>query len=361
MTEEFRRYEQNIKKKHRFSFWSLKYQEQFRTNLNQTVFIPIAVQTFEKLGWTVIFQNETSCEAKRKNDWETWTEKISVVYDQGMATVKSVSLGNEIWDNGRNSKRVTLFIHAFQKTQEEFDSEALKKLEEEVIQTRNWDDYEIPEKLPLPKKSTKPKFWIPIVGAVITSSLLGFLVAYFSAYTMYIIGLYELAVALVIGFALKNLIKLSNYTHYNHLNYLLIAMVVITYVSNQYFQYQIFLNKYNYEPFGFLQFMKLRIEEGLTIQSLNTGSIGLIVSWGLQIWLTYLIGSMRLASNLIVFQIKRVPVEVTDFAYYHFIKGKTEDQVRTELAYLGWKTQQNQNEVFESIAAIHGATEMSRL
>ena len=58
---------------------------------------------------------------------------------------------------------------------------------------------------------------------------------------------------------------------------------------------------------------------------------------------------------------ERIPPEVVDFAYYHFVKEKTEHQVRSELSKMGWTDTQDQDEVFESIGAIAGATELNRM
>ena len=238
MIEELKKYESTIKKKHSFN-WTPKFEEEFRTDLNKKVFVPIVIMTFEKLGWDLVFQDEILAEAKRKGKWDRWTEKISVVYEYGKVKVKSVSLGNEMWDNGRNSKRVRLFKYAFQQTEKEFDKDALAELEKEVERTNNWDDYEIPESLPQPKERKEPKLWIPILGGLITAIILGFTIALLSVKGIYIIGVFEVGVAFAIGFALKFLIKVSNYTNYDILNYMLIGMVIIVYVSNQYFQYQI--------------------------------------------------------------------------------------------------------------------------
>jgi hypothetical protein len=360
MTEELKKYESTIKKKHSVA-WTPKYEEEFRTNLNRIVFIPIVIKTFEKLGWDLVYQDENSAEAKRKRDLWQWGQKITVTYDYGKVKVKSVSLGNEFWDIGRNSKRVKLFIYAFQQTEKEFDREALKELEQQTEKANNWDDYEIPESLPKPKERKEPKLWIPIVGGLLTALLLGYVVAFLSVKVFYIIGLFEVGVAYAIGHAMKLLIKASNYTNYDILNYSLIGMVVLVYVSNQYFQYQIILSENNYEPIGFFEFIKLRLEAGLTIKSLNTGWIGLVISWIFQLGFTYAIGMLRLASNLTAYQLERVPMEVVDFAFYHFVKEKTENQVRSELSKMGWTEEHDQNEVFESIGALQDATELSRM
>ncbi|GAA0872174.1 hypothetical protein GCM10009117_13210 [Gangjinia marincola] len=360
MTQELKDYESTIKKKHRVH-WTPKFEDEFRTGLSKTVFIPIVVKTFEKLAWDLVFQDENSAEAKRKGSWNIWTEKISVTYEYGRVRVVSISLGNEMWDNGRNSKRVRLFKYAFQQTEKEFDKKALAELEDEVEKANNWDDYEIPKSLPRPKRQKNPQLWIPILGGIITALVLGFIIAFLSVLGVYIIFLFEIGVAIAMGFILKQFIKAGNYTFYDHLHYLLIGMILITYTSNQYFQYQLILNENNIQVFSFWELMKARFEAGLTLKSLNTGWIGLLISWVLQLVITYFVGVLRLSSGLISYSIERIPGEVVDFAYYHFVKDKTENQVREELAKMGWNKTQNQDEVFKSICALHGATEFRRM
>lgn len=360
MTEDLKKHEQTIKKKHSFG-WTPKYEEKLRTDFNTSVFIAIASKTFEKLKWDIVFQDDISIEAKRKNSYGTWTEKITITYENGEATIKSSSLGNEMWDMGRNSKRVKLFIHAFHQTVKELDSNALAELEKEIEKANKWDDYEVPERLPFPPKSKTPNFYIPLVGGITASLLIGYIIAFLSVEGFYIIGIFEFGVALLLGFILKQLIQLSNYTNYSNLHKLLIAMIVITYVSNQYFQYQIIVNKHNFETIGFFEFIKYRFEAGLTIKGLNTGWIGLVISWIIQLVFTYLFSILRLSSALTAYKFKRIPVEVIDFACYHFVKEKTEDEVRHELEKMGWTDRQSQDEVFESIGAIQDATELNRM
>jgi len=358
--QDLKKFELTIKKTHSFG-WTPKFEQDFQTNLRKIVFVPIAIKTFEKLGWDLVFQDKTSTEAKRKGEWDRWTEKISVTYKFGKVKVKSISLGNEMWDFGRNSKRVKLFVHAFKQTENEFNKEALAKLEKEVEKANNWDDYEIPDNLPQPKKRTKPQFWIPITGGIITSLLIGFVLAFISLKGIYIIGVFEVGVAITFSFILKYLIKASNYTNFDKLNYLLIGMIIVTYVSNQYFQYQIIINENNYESTSFFDFIAFRLDAGLTIKSLNTGWIGLLISWIFQLGFTYIIAMLRLLSNLTSYQLERIPLEVIDFAFYHFVKNKTEDQVRTELSKMGWTNEQDQDEVIESITANDEAIALNRM
>lgn len=360
MTEELKQYEKNIKRKHSFG-WTPKYEEEISTNLNKTIITPIVVKAFEKLGWIVVYQDEKTVEAKREKDLWQWGNKITVTFEFGKIKIKSVSLGSEMWDFGRNSKRVKLFIHVFKEIENSFDKEALKVLEIETEKANNWDDYKIPDCLPKPKEREEPKIWIVIIGGVITALILGLIVAFLSIKGIYIIGLFEVGVAIAVGFSLNKLIKLSNYTLYDNLHYLLIGMIVITYVSNQYFQYQIILNENNFDPFSFWEFMQVRFEAGLKIKELNTGWIGLLISWILQLVITYYVGILRLSSNLIEHLLERVPMEVVEYAIYHFVKEKSADQVRVELSKMGWTEKEDQDDVFESIEALQGATELNRM
>jgi len=363
MEESLKAYEKNIEKKHNFG-WTPKFEGEFRTNLNEKVFIPIAEKTFEKLNWDLVFKDDKNIEAKRKESSfgiEKWTESITISYSHGKIVVKSESLGNEMWDNGRNSKRVKLFIHAFKETEKSFDKESLEKLEIEVERKNNWDDYVIPEILPKPNEIKKPNFTIPLISGIVVSIILALILAKVSVRGIYIIGLFEFLVAIAIGFSLKYLIKFSNFTEFLKLKYLLIGMIILIYALNQFFQYEIIVRENNYDRIGFFEFIKLRFEQGLTIKKLNTGWIGLIISWGLQIIITYYVGLFRLIASITSYQLERIPMEVVDFAFYHFVKEKTEDQVRNELKNKGWIEKQNQDEVFESFDAIYGANELNRM
>ncbi|MEG0698270.1 MAG: hypothetical protein RR447_14130, partial [Algoriella sp.] len=136
--------------------------------------------------------------------------------------------------------------------------------------------------------------------------------------------------------------------------------ILIFFIGNQLFQYYFILAENDFVRIDFFEFMKIKLEQGLIIKSLNVGSIGLIISWILQLGLTFIFGYLNLTRFLISYVVKRIPTEVIDFAFFHFIKGKTEQQVRAELASLNWSDEQNQNEVFEALDGIQGNNEMNR-
>lgn len=362
MTAELKSIEKQIKKTHKFAF-TPKYQSDFQTQLSEKAFFAIANQAFEKLEWDIIYVDEHSIEAKRKVKslgMSQYTESIIASLHNGIVTVKSESLGNEFWDNGRNSKRVHLFIHVFQDIEKNYNQEDLKELERQQEAKENWDDYQVPTELPKPIVVRKPSIIYPIVFAIIASIILAFVIAKISITGKYIIFLFEYLIGLGLAFSLKIGIKLGNFTDLNKLRNILIVSIVLFFISNQIFQYNLILAENNFEKIGFFEYLQLRLQHGLTIKSLNVGAIGLMISWLIQLGLTYVFGYLNFIRFFISYVVKRIPTEVIDFTYYHFVKGKDEVQVRTELSSLGWTNEQNQNEVFEAIEGIQGNNIMNR-
>lgn len=359
--QNFEEFEKQIKKKHSFNF-TPKYKETFKTTVKPRIFVEIAIRTFEALEWDVVFQEDNQVEAKRKNSFGSWTEKITAVINhKGEVEVKSVSLGNEIWDNGRNSKRGKLFIYAFNETLNTFDSQKLTELEEDLKKKDNWDDYLIPDKLQAPKKFKEPQILIPALGIMGIALLLAYILALVSLNGIYIIGLFEVGIGIALGFSLKHFIKMGNYTDWGKLQYVLGAAIIVTYLFNQYFQYHLIRLENNYEAIGFIEFIKLRLEHGLTIRSMNTGAIGLVISWCVQLGVTFIVAYLRTISAIVKYTIERVPEEVAEFALYHFVKGKNEIAVKQELSKMGWKSQLEQDAVFEAIGGIQGGQELGRM
>ncbi len=363
MEDKFKQYEKTIKKKHSIA-WTPSYNTEFTTRRSAKEFCAIAEKTCKNLDWDIVYQDDKSIEAKRKEKSlgnERWTEGITATFEYGKIRVKSVSLGNEMWDFGRNSKRVKLFIYAFQETEKSYNEAELQNLVNEKESVNNWDDYVIPESLPQPKETREPQFYIPVIGCVVLSIVIALLLAKVSINGLYIIGLFEFLIGIAIGFSFKFWMKWSNFTDYDKLYYVVLGTVGLTYGLNLYFQYEIIVYETHSERIGFLEFLKIKWEYGFKFKNTNTGWIGLIVHWIVQWVITYYVSLFAFLRNLSTFQLERVPPEVVDFAFYHLVKDKTEDQVRTELATKGWIEKQNQDEVFEAIGALQTFHEANRV
>lgn len=360
MDKKFQDFENSIKTNHSINF-TPKYQEEFSINIKPRIFVEIAKKTFESLGWDIIFLDENQIEANRKGDFDNWTHKITVKVNQiGKVEVKSESLGNEMWDMGKNSKRVKLFIYAFNELLKEYDETKLTELEKEVEKKDNWDDYEIPETLPLPKKYLKPQILIPIIGIGAVATVLAYLIAFLTVEGLYVIGLFEVVAGIIIGFSMKELMRLGNYINWSKIKFVLIGAVVLTFIMDQIFQYQLILSRNYFVHIDFLTFMKLRLDQGLRIKDIDVGSIGLVISWVVQLGLTYVIGYLRTISAIAKISIDRVPPEVIDFAMYHFVKGKNEFSVKQELSKMGWTSDLEQEMVLDAIGGVHIGLNLNR-
>ncbi len=356
----YKDFERTIDKSSSFAF-TPKYRESFKTNTRLNLIYAIAIKAFERLEWDVVFSDKNKVEAKRRNDFNSWSEKITVsIKPTGDVEVKSSSLGNEMWDMGRNSKRVKLFIHVYQEIELEYDEEKLDGLAAEVTRQENWDDYEIPSTLPKPKYVKEPQLIFPLVLAIVASILLAGLFAVTSKY-FYIILLFETGIGIALAFLLLQGVKLGNYTNYAMIRIIMGFSVISVVVLTQYFQYLMIIYEHNAFDLTFFQFIQLRIEAGFMFRDLNTGWVGWLVVIILQLVLIYYTCWLRLIFYITNFQFKRVPEEVVNFAIYHFVKGKSEIEVKNELAMKGWADRQSQEYVMEAVGAVYGQQELRRI
>lgn len=359
MTPEIEKLENSIKKIHRVAF-TPKFKDTFTTKLSKSAFIATSLKAIEDIGWELIYYDDSNIEAKRKGDWGTYTEGITIHYDLGKVRVESTSLGNEMWDFGRNSKRVKLFELVIGKLSDELSDEEVEGLASEIQKTEEWADYEIPETLPAPPAIRKPNILIPLLSAFGASLILGYIFAQCISEGLYFIGLFDVGVGFLIGIVMSSTLRAGNYTNFDSLRLVLIASIIIAFVSSQLFIYQNFLNQFPTLDIGFIKFMQLRFEAGLTIKEFDTGWVGLLISWGLFLFFGYYLGLLRLISGVVNYQLERVPTEVLDFAFYLLKKEHSLDEVKTELAKKGWSSETDYSNVMEAIGALGDAQSMRR-
>jgi len=129
MKEEFKQYAKSLTKKYSFA-WKPSHQAQFHTRMSQTAFVALAIEAFEALEWEVVYGDEKSVKAIYQRPFSKAVEAIKVVYEYGQVEVTSVSEESNLWDNGRNSKWVQLFIYAFEQVEKKYDKAALADVEQ---------------------------------------------------------------------------------------------------------------------------------------------------------------------------------------------------------------------------------------
>lgn len=359
MKEEFEQHEKSIKRRHRFG-WKPKYTNEFRTSLTQKGFVAIALKTITQLGWHLVYYDDKTVEASVGPKGFTWGQKLAITFVFGKVEVSSVAPDDGMWDRGINSKKVELFIYAFQQIAKEVDKKELTTLEQEIESETNWEHYEIPTTLPPPTILPTPKVWIPILGSIVAAVILGFAVAFISYHTTYVIVLYEIIVGLVLAAILNVLIKKSHYVNFPVLNGLTIAAVLGIFASHQYFMYLLYIEQGGMPPIGFGMYLSFLLEEGLKLDNHELGWIGLVISWMVQLLLTYWMAYAQLVDYIAQYQLEKVDPEVLNFTLYHFAQNKNEQQVRTELSKMGWTKGEDQDDVFAAIGTMKALQEANR-
>ena len=136
--------------------------------------------------------------------------------------------------------------------------------------------------------------------------------------------------------------------------------MIVMFLTNLFTQYQLIISENNISKLGFFEFIKLRIEGGLTINDLNTGWIGLTLSWVFQIVFPFFLAQAKVAGITMNYMIERIPEKVLEYTIYLFDIGKQESEVRAELSQKGWNKKSDQDEIFEALGAISGFQQNNR-
>ncbi|WP_130286029.1 hypothetical protein [Aquimarina brevivitae] len=361
MNLELENLQSTIKRKYSFKY-KPEFSESFKTDSKESQIIPLTIEVFEKLEWPIVYRDTNSVEAKRKGDWNKLTEKITVTKKAaGRIEVHSKSIEGNFIDFGKNSLRTGLFIALFKKLETEYkENGKLEVLETEFEKQSNWDDYEIPAELPKPKQFRKPSLSLSILGGLSIVVLFGVLIAFLTVSFTYVIGLYELGIGLGIGYLFGQVLKKTNYVDFNPIQFVLAGMMIVMFITNQFTQYQMLIAENNISEFSFLEFINIRFKGGLTIKSLNTGWIGLTLSWIFQMTFPYFLALARIGGITTSYTIEKVPKEALEYTVYLFEMNKSESEVRAVLSQKGWNKKVDQDMVFQAIGAILGFQEMNR-
>lgn len=360
METNWKEIEKQIKRTHHFA-WSPKHIETTKTDLKPRLAIHLVEQTFEQLGWELVHLAQNEAEAYYLDGFGFRREKVSIqVRTYGEVEVKSESSGNEMWDLGRNSKRVRLFIHAFQQLAEQQDANSLQALKTAVEEKDSWANYEEPESFPTPPDQTESNSVWAVALGVLAAIVLSAIWARFTVQGMYIILLYEFLIALALAKTLAFGFRKGNFTHFVGVQWILAGCTMLVAGLYQYFQYLFVVGSGELLALSLWDLLNERFSQGLLIEGINLGAPGLMILLAVQPVLIYLIALAFVSKSHIRLLIDRVPMEVVDYTYFQIMQGKNETQVRSELSKKGWKDKGLQDMVFEAMGAISEAMELNR-
>jgi len=339
-----------MKHKHSIGF-SPKYSEEIDSKVKPRIYIEIAKRAYKELGWELLYESDSELNGLKSNDILGTSEKISVkVTKRNTVQIQSKSEYG-FWDSGINSKRVKSLITSVENELNKITTDEFDEIEKATIVKDNWDDYVVPETISEPKKYKEPIILVPTIGYLLLSVGLGYIISILSVSGLYVIGLFEVVVGFILAYSLKVFLPLSNYTHSKNLRTIIIISIILTYLLNQYFQYLHF--KKEYSDLTFLIFISERLKHGFIFKELNTGTIGQVVFWIVQVGLTFLIALFQSFKVIMNYSIDRVPDDVINYMMYLMAKNKQEREIKIELSKKGWKKDIEINMVFEAVGWIY--------
>lgn len=352
--------EEEKKTRHSFSFGTPSYSASFKSNIEIERFNLISQKAIEQLGWELLYEEYGLIEGKASGDYANHFPAVfRITFEDEQITILSKSAKGSIWDLGRNSKRVNAFFETFQKIRSEVTDEEIESIKDAKQAEEAVEDFDFSKPLP-PPTSKEPQIAIPLIGGLLFSVLIGYTLAFITYHAIYIIGLFELGVGFLLGITLGFLLRKSNFTHFQHLNFILIGITILAYVFNQYFLFQNICAESGCLDRGFVSFIQLRLENGLVLEDIDTGWIGLVLSWAFQVWFTYLIAKHLMTRAVLSHSLDRIPQEVIDFSVFHFLKYQDSDELKSALEEKGWKEERHQEEAHEAVNAVFIANQMRR-
>ncbi|MCV9389088.1 hypothetical protein [Reichenbachiella ulvae] len=336
--------------------WTPRHEESINLNVPEGSFGAIVEEVANRLCWDLIQLDQNFALVKRRLD-DSWTEDIMVESKgNGLWKIKSSTIGSQMLDMGRNSKRAKLFAHVIEEVIQEKGEEGLKQLTEQHNRRVNMDDYVVPDSLPNPPEYSHPNamllFGYSIMTILLFSAIFGLITQF-----LYIIMLFESLVALGVAYVLYDGMKRSNYFDHNQATMILVTIGIV--IGSQYVQYLWILNKYNILDASFFDFIIARIDHGFHFRKINTGWVGWLVVYALQLLIIYFFGYFYLIKLILKYVSERVPVEVKEFAHYQVIKGKSEVGLEKELAKMGWSDPVHIQMVKDAIGAEYDAVEIN--
>ena len=196
--------------------------------------------------------------------------------------------------------------------------------------------------MPHPKFQEKPNLAITILGGLIISISIGLIIGLLSQKFIYIIGIYELGIGMSMGYFFSKVLKKTNYIEFDKIKIIIGFMCFLIFFTSQFLQYLLIIIDNNITDLSFIEFMIFRIENGLMIKTLNTGWIGLLLSWIFQIVFPFFLAMSQIASSIMNYSIEKIPEKVLEYVFYLLDNDKSESEIRAELASKGWNNPEDQ-------------------
>lgn len=340
MDNKLEQYKKEIKKKHRFSFWSVPYyQEKIEFNIDSNLFKIISSNVIENLGWKLITEEKDQVTVESSEKWKTHGIIDISLKEESVLTVKSETMFDQRWDNGQNSVRVKLFLKVF--TDEYESLVANQKVYCEKYEDRNYKflDFKYPSKLPPEVNIGDGNIIYPIITGVLTSLFFGIISGYLISEGYFIGFVRELIFGLALWFSITMTAKATDFLR----SKVLLRISLFSFVALFFFSE---ISNYLWSSVIHSQNAFINHWKELFAHFSLKGTASSIFMF---IFLLSIIASfyglfrMSLVRRLDSIINEKIPLEVNQFVEFLVSEGKNERQIREELQRFGWTSKEMQD------------------
>src|SRR5690348_6377759 len=95
-------------------------------DLTPLQFLSYAVEAAKRLGWNTIPVEAHGFVAYTKSSMGSWSEQVRFTVENGMATIKSECITNQVFDRGKNKRNIRDFENEFKILRETVHLEQLE-------------------------------------------------------------------------------------------------------------------------------------------------------------------------------------------------------------------------------------------
>lgn len=98
-------------------------------------FLALSVEALKKVGWDLSFISAHGFVAYTPFSWRSYSEQFQVTIEETTLVFKSICIGTQVVDWGKNKKNVDDFLEAFQEVKTSFTEEELLEKEAAIVET----------------------------------------------------------------------------------------------------------------------------------------------------------------------------------------------------------------------------------
>jgi hypothetical protein len=210
--------------------------------------------------------------------------------------------------------------------------------------------------LPLPIKQGATKPWLLVSVGVVLSLVISFIISIITINGPNLIIAFDFLAGIALGYGIYKIAVYTNCKNHKTANSLLYVLIGILYLSQWYFQYCFYalnISVYSIAPFSlklsyfiellyssslreFFNFILKNFRNSGNITSVNTGIIGGVLLFILQVYICLAIAKRVIADFFVKYLVQQIPEPVVVFVTALLQNNTTQKNIIKALAEKGW-------------------------